>query len=51
MTKADFNALAKTHLDLDEMILLVVGDKAKVYDEVAALGYTMVEIDEDGNPK
>ena len=51
MTKADFDALAKTHLDLDDMIMIVVGDKAKVYDEVAALGYKMVEIDADGNPK
>lgn len=51
MTKADFDALAKTHLNLDEMIMVVIGDKAKVYDEVAALGYKMVEIDADGNPK
>jgi len=51
MTKADFNALAKSNLNLDEMIMIVVGDKAKVYDEVAALGFNMVEIDADGNPK
>ncbi len=51
MTKADFDTLAKTHLDLNDMIMVVVGDKAKVYDEVAALGYKMVEIDADGNLK
>ena len=51
MTKADFDALAKSNLNLDEMIMIVVGDKAKVYDEVAALGFNMVEIDADGNPK
>ena len=51
MTKADFDALAKQHLNLDDMIMVVVGDKAKVYDEVAALDYKMVEIDADGNPK
>ena len=50
MTKADFDTLAKANLNLDEMIMIVVGDKAKVYDEVAALGYKMVEIDADGNP-
>ncbi len=50
MTKADFDRLAKTHLNLDDMIMIVIGDKAKVYDEVAALGYNMVEIDADGNP-
>lgn len=51
MTKADFDALAKQHLKIDDMIMVVVGDKAKVYDEVAALGFDMVEIDADGNPK
>ena len=50
MTKADFDSLAKANLNLDEMIMVVVGDKAKVYDEVAALGFNMVEIDADGNP-
>ena len=39
MTKSDFDALAKQNLNLDDMIMIVVGDKAKVYDEVAALGY------------
>jgi len=51
MNKAEFDRLAKMHLNLDDMIMIVVGDKAKVYDEVAALGYNMVEIDADGNPK
>jgi zinc protease len=50
MTKADMDALAASQLNLDDMIMIVVGDKAKVYDEVAALGYDMVEIDADGNP-
>ena len=51
MTKADFDAIAKEHLNLDDMIVIVIGDKAAVYDDVAALGYKMVEIDADGNPK
>ena len=51
MTKADFDTLAKQHLNLNDMIMIVVGDKAKVYGEVEALGYEMVEIDADGNPK
>jgi zinc protease len=50
MEKADFDRLAKAHLNLDDMIMVVVGDKAKVYDEVAALGYDIVEVDADGNP-
>ena len=51
MTKADFDALAKTHLNLDDMIMVVIGDKAAVYDDVAALGFNMLEIDADGKPK
>lgn len=50
MSKADMDALAKTHLNLDDMIMIVVGDKATVYDDVAALGYKMVDVDADGNP-
>lgn len=50
ITKAEIDALATKHLDLDEMIMVVVGDKALVYDEVAALGYDIVEVDADGNP-
>lgn len=50
LTKAEVDALAAKHLDLDEMIMLVVGDKAEVFDDVKALGYPIVELDEDGNP-
>ena len=50
MSKADVDALADKHLNLDEMIMVVVGDKAKYMDEVKALGFPVVEIDADGNP-
>ena len=50
ISKADVDALADKHLNLDEMIMVVVGDKAKYMDEVKALGYPVVEIDADGNP-
>ena len=50
MSKADINALAKKHLNLDEMIMVVVGDKAKYMDDVKALGFDVVEVDADGNP-
>jgi len=50
ISKADVDALAEKHLNLDEMIMVVVGDKAKYMDEVKALGYPVVEIDADGNP-
>jgi len=49
MSKADIDALASKHLNLDEMIMVVVGDKAKYMDEVKALGYPVVEMDADGN--
>ena len=50
MSKADMDALASKHLNLDEMIMVVVGDKAKHMEEVKALGYPVVELDPDGNP-
>jgi zinc protease len=50
MSEVEIDALADKHLKLDEMIMVVVGDKAKVYDEVVELGYNVVEIDADGNP-
>ncbi|MEP3891720.1 MAG: pitrilysin family protein [Hellea sp.] len=49
MSKADIDALAAKHLNLDEMIMVVVGDKAKYMAEVEALGYPVVEMDADGN--
>jgi len=46
----ELNALAKKHLNSDDMVMLVVGDKSVVMDDVKALGYNIVELDEDGNP-
>ena len=46
----ELNTLAKKHLNSDDMVLLVVGDKSVVMDEVKDLGYNIVELDEDGNP-
>ena len=50
MTKTDMDALAQKHLNLDEMVMVVVGDKAKHMEEVKALGYPVIELDTDGNP-
>lgn len=50
MTEAEVDALAAKHLKLDEMIMVVVGDKATVYDEIKDLGYKVVQVDADGNP-
>ncbi|MEM7431585.1 MAG: pitrilysin family protein [Pseudomonadota bacterium] len=46
----EINALAAEHLSMDEMIIVVVGDKATILPELEALGYEIVELDADGNP-
>ena len=49
MTKDDVDALAKKYVNPSDMIMVVVGDKDAIYDDVKALGYRMVELDVDGN--
>lgn len=46
----ELNAVAKKFLPMDEMIIVVVGDKQTILPELKALGYDIVELDEDGNP-
>ena len=48
--KAELDALAARHLDMDEMIILVVGDKATVMPELEELGYEIIELDAQGQP-
>ncbi len=48
-TLAEMNALAAKHLKLDEMIMVVVGDKKAILPGLQALGYEIVELDADGN--
>ncbi len=50
ITKPEINALAKKHLTFDNMVIVVVGDKAKTYEGLTKLGYEVVELDADGNP-
>ena len=50
ITKAEVDALAKKHLPPDKMNIVVVGDKAKLYDRISKLGYEVVELDSDGKP-
>lgn len=49
ITLNDVNGLAKRHLLLDKMIIVVVGDKASNLDKIKALGYEVVELDAEGN--
>lgn len=50
LTTERVNALAKAHLPLEDMQILVVGDKAAINDSLVALGYDIVELDTEGNP-
>ena len=47
---SDVNALAAEHLDIEEMILVVVGDKQVILPGLEALDLPIVELDEDANP-
>lgn len=49
ITESEINSYAKKLLPYDKMIILVVGDKAKIYDGLLKLGYEVVELDMDGN--
>ena len=48
-TKDQIKKYAKKYLNPDKMNILIVGDKAKVYDSVKKLGYEILELDRDGN--
>lgn len=46
----DLNDLAKSKLDLEKMIVVVVGDKQSILPELKQLGYEIIEIDSEANP-
>jgi zinc protease len=48
LTKEQVNATAKKMLTPDKMNILLVGDKAKIYEGVKKLGYEIIELDADG---
>jgi hypothetical protein len=35
-------------VDLDKLAIVVVGDKAEIFDSLAELGYEIVDVDEYG---
>ena len=49
ITVQEINALAKKQLPYTKMNILVVGDKAAVWDGLMKLGYEVIELDVDGN--
>lgn len=48
VTKQEINMLAKKQLPYNNMAILVVGDKAKIYDGLSKLGYEVIELDTEG---
>ncbi|PTX14952.1 zinc protease [Pontibacter mucosus] len=50
ITKQEIDALAATHLPVNNMHIVVVGDKKSVLPKLQALNYEIVELDTDGNP-
>lgn len=45
----ELNALAKKHIIIDDMIIVVVGDKATVMPGLEKLGYDIIEVDAEAN--
>jgi len=50
LTKEEVDAVVKNLLNPDKMNILLVGDKARIYDGVKNLGYDIVELDVEGKP-
>ena len=51
MKKAELDALAKKWLLVNNMNILLVGDKAKILPGLQKFGYEITELDADGNKK
>jgi zinc protease len=51
ITPAEVNQLATKYLNTDKMVILVVGDKAKILPGLQKLGYPIIELDSDAKPK
>jgi len=49
ITKAEIDALAKKNLPYNNMVILVVGDKATNFEKLSKLGYEIIELDVNGN--
>lgn len=49
ITKQEIDLLAKKHLSYNKMVIVVVGDKAKIAEGLSKLGYEIIELDMDGN--
>jgi zinc protease len=50
MTKADADAIIRQYIRPGKLAIVVVGDRALIYDKLVALGYPVVEVDMYGKP-
>jgi len=48
--REELNQLASKHLTMDDMIIVVVGDKRQILPGLKGLGYEIVELDASGEP-
>ncbi|NBU05418.1 MAG: hypothetical protein EBT39_03605 [Sphingobacteriia bacterium] len=48
INKEDINLLAKKYLPFNNMVVVVVGDKATNLEKVKKLGFEVIEIDSNG---
>ena len=46
---SELNAIAAKHLTMDEMVIVVVGNRAAIEEDLAALGYEIVHLDAAGS--
>ncbi len=49
ITKAEIDALAQKHLDIDNMYIMVVGDAASQKEKLQNLGYEVVDVSTNGD--
>ncbi|TGE26644.1 M16 family metallopeptidase [Hymenobacter metallicola] len=49
LKKEDVQAVAQKYLPIDNMYIVVVGDRNKVFPSITTLGYEIVEMDAEGN--
>ena len=48
ISQKEINELAKKHLNVDDMIIVVVGDKQSILPNLQELGYEIIELAADG---
>ena len=46
----ELNRLAARHMTMDDMVIVVVGDRAAIEGELEGLGYEIVLLGADGQP-